>query len=341
MIIGACGFGETGSGAVIDYLKEFEVVKVKDDMEFTYVSSIDGLLYLERAVMNSFNRTSDSIYGIKKFLDMVNKKKGLYKTHGLSTKLFEESARLFVDRITMVKWYWGTKRYRYRSRYFFHQFMVKKVIARQERKTGHRAKCWPLKEVRLSMKPDNFYDAAREHIDELLKGMGLDQDRIIALNQPFAANNPQVCFPFFKDPYAIVVDRDPRDLYVSGKTNQMGKWHFFPIDNVDDFIIYYRTLRKDQPYTIPNPRILNIRFEDLIYEYENTTQRLRDFLSLPENPKPRTLFNPDLSIANTQVFKRYTQFAEDVHRIEDALPEYLYDFSKYPEPDFSKKMFLR
>ena len=189
------------------------------------------------------------------------------------------------------------------------------------------------------MKPNNFYDAARLHIDELLSAMGLDQNKIIALDQPFSGNNPQVCFPFYKDPYAVVVDRDPRDLYVFGKTKLMGKWRYFPIETVEDFITYYRCLRKDQPYLQPNPRILRLRFEDMVYEYDNTTAKLREFLKLPDNPRPKTVFDPELSIANTQVFKRYTQFADDVKKIEEALPEYCFDFSKYPEPDFTKKMF--
>ena len=343
MIIGTCGFGATGSSVITDYLKEFDDVIVKDDLEFTYVSGLDGLLYLERAVMHPYNRTIDSIYAIKRFGEYVERKKYSYQIHGLSPEVFEASAKRLIDTITMTKWYFQDIRkgsFHYRSRYFFHTYMLKKIISKREQKTGHRAECWPLTEVKLSVKPDNFYDAARQHVDELMSAMGLDQNKIIALDQPFPGNNPQACFPFYKDPYAVVVDRDPRDLYVFGKTKLMGKMRFFPIETVEDFIIYYRCLRQDQPYLEPNPRILRLRFEDMVYEYDKTTAKLRDFLHLPMNPHPKSVFDPDLSIANTQVFKRYTQFADDVKKIEEALPEYLFDFSKYPEPDFSKKMFF-
>lgn len=340
MIIGACGFGETGSGAVTDFLKEFDNVIVKDDFEFTYLTYVDGLLYLERAVMNPFNRTSDSISGISRFLKMIEKLKRSYMLHGLPPELFEKSAMSFIDEITMSKWYWTDRTFRYKSRYFVHQFMMHKIIPYLEQKKGHRADCWPMKEVRLSVKPDNFYTAARKHVDEILKGMGVDQEQVIALDQPFSANNPQVCFPFLEDPYAIVIDRDPRDLYVAGKTKLMGKWHFFPIEPVDNFIAYYKALRDNQPYKEKHPRVLNIRFEELVYEYNQTTAKLCEFLHLPDNPNPRSVFDPEMSIANTQVFKRYPQFADDIKKIEEALPEYLFDFSKYPEPDFSKEMFL-
>lgn len=343
MIVGACGFGATGSSVVTDYLKEYDDVTVKDDLEFTYLTSHDGLLYLERAVMNPFNRTGDSITAIRRFHELVLKKKHAYEIHGLSSDVFVQSAKEFVDAITMTKWYWTRSAqksgWRYSPVNILRYYMLNKVIPSKERKLGHRVSWWPMEEVRLSVHPDNFYDAAQKHIDDILLGMGLDQRKIIALDQPFSGNNPQACFPFYKDPYAVVVDRDPRDLYVFGKTKLMGKMHFFPIDKVEDFIIYYRCLRKDQPYMQDNPRILRLRFEDMVYEYDKTTATLREFLHLPENPHPKSVFDPSLSIANTQVFKRFPQFADDVQKIEEALPEYLFDFSKYPEPDFRKKMF--
>lgn len=340
MIIGVSGFGETGSGAVLDYLKEFNSITVKDDLEFTYLTTVDGLLYLERALMSPYGRTADSIWGIKRFLEVVDRLKSHYQGHGLSSEFFAKSAKNFIDSITMVKWYWGYKSYSYLSLYPLHHFMLSVIIPRMERKTGKRAHCWPLQEVRFSVRPENFFPAARKHVDELLKEMGINQDEIVALDQPFGANNPQACFPYLSDPYAIVVDRDPRDLYVSGKTKLMGQWRFFPIDTVEDFITYYKALRHKQPYNDANPRILKVQFEELVYEYETTSQKIISFLRLPENKHPRSKFDPSKSIANTQVFKRYPNFAEDIKIIEEALPEYLFDFSKYPKPDFSKEMFL-
>lgn len=343
MIIGACGFGATGSSVVTDYLKEFDSVTVKDDLEFTYVTTSDSLLYLEDRLMHPHGRTGDSINGFRRFEEMVQRSKRKYQAHGLSPECFEESARKFVDSITMTKWYWEVggrnKGSLYSIQNIIRKYYLTRVVPKYEKKHGKRWEGWPLKEVRLSVRPQNFYEAAQMHVDELLKGVGLDQDKIIALDQPFSGANPQACFPFFKDPYAVVVNRDPRDLYVFGKTKLMGKMRFFPVDSVEDFITYYRCLRKDQPYLQDNPRILRLRFEDMVYEYDKTTAILREFLHLPENPRPKSVFDPSLSIANTQVFKRFPQFEDDVRKIEEALPEYLFDFSAYPEPDFSKKMF--
>lgn len=339
MIVGACGFGSTGSSIITDYLKEFDNVIVKDDLEFTFVSGVDGLIDLERAVMNPHNRTADSITAINRYMNMVNRKKRVYEKHGLPSTAFIESAQKFIETITMSRWYayrnFGGKSFKS----YVAKFLQYYVIPKLEIKKGHRINIWPKGEVRISVKPDNFYDAANKHIEELLMLMGLNPKANIAFDQPFAGNNPQSCFPFFDDPYAIVVDRDPRDNYVFAKTKLLGKFNYIPIDKVEDYIAYYRCLRKNQPYIEPNPRILVIRFEDMVYDYDTTSKKVRDFLRLPDNPRPKSVFDPSLSIANTQVFKRFPQFSEDVKKIEEQLPEYLFDFSKYPEPDFTKKMF--
>lgn len=338
MIVGACGFGSTGSSVVTDYLKEFDGIQVKDDLEFTYVSGTDGLLYLERAVMHPFNRTADSINAIRRFQEMVANKKSIYVKYGLSPELFEESANNLIDTISMAKWYWydGDKK-SYSPQFLLKKFLRYKLIPRIERKTGHRVDRWPKTEVQLSVKPDNFYIAAKKHVKELLNGMGLDTNRMIALDQPFSGNNPQACFPFYDDPYAIVVDRDPRDNYVFAKTMLHGEY-FCPVD-VDDYIAYYRCLRRKQPYLQQDPRILRIRFEEMVYEYDATTKKIRDLLHLPDNPRPKSVFDPSLSIANTQVYRRYPQYADDVRKIEKELTEYLFDFSKYKEDPTTKRMF--
>ena len=112
-----------------------------------------------------------------------------------------------------------------------------------------------------------------------------------------------------------------------------------PISPVQDFVKYYRLLRDSQPYKENNKRILSIKFEDMVYKYDETTTKIRTFLNLPENPNPKSIFDPAISMPNTQVWKRFPQFAKDIEYIESELSEYLFDFSCYPEPDSNGKMF--
>lgn len=113
-----------------------------------------------------------------------------------------------------------------------------------------------------------------------------------------------------------------------------------PSENVEEFVQYYKLMRDGQPYQQKNDKILNIHFEALVYDYENATKKIRDFCKLPENPRPKSVFDPSLSVNNTQLILRFPQYQKDVEYIERELPEYLFDFSKYPKPNNSGRMFM-
>ena len=176
MIIGACGFGSTGSSIVTDYLKEYEHIAVKDDLEFTWVSKTDGLVDLERAVMSPHNRTGDSIVAIRRFEAMAKGMERRYEMHGLSRETFRQLIKRFIDNITMVKWHWDDSsiKFQYSLKYLAYYIMRKKIIPRLEKRIGHHVKCWPLKEVKMSIMPDNFYSEAIMLFDDMLKALGLD-----------------------------------------------------------------------------------------------------------------------------------------------------------------------
>lgn len=341
MIIGACGFGSTGSSAVSDYLCEFDNIQVLDMMEFTWVCGVDGLIDLDYHLNHPHIRTGDSIYAINRFKEKAKGlARGLRKTGQMDAELFEKSVNKFLDSIIQVKWEW----YIEQGHGFFDRSLqgaAKRLILRREKKIGKQISCWPMKEVSLSILPKNFDEAARIHVKELIAAMGADFTKPIILDQPFAGNNPQACFKFFDDPYAIVVDRDPRDNYVFANTKLVGKLpHFMPIQPVEDFVKYYRALRDNQPYKEKEERVLSIKFEDMVYHYDETTRVIRDFLHLPDNPNPKSVFDPAISMPNTQVWKRFPQFAKDIEYIEKELPEYLFDYTGCPEPDFKGNMFM-
>lgn len=341
MIIGACGFGSTGSSAVTDYLKEYDSFQVLDQIEFTWVSAVDGLIDLDYHVNHPHNRTMDSIKAIDRYRA---KSRGFAKQItkvGASSEKFIQLTNDFLDSIITTSWDWslhhGDKNLV--DRFLRSLYARFSIVPKWEMKHGRHWEGYPLAKVYLSVMPDGFDEKARKHVHDILLAMGADFSRPIILDQPFAGNNPQACFKFFDDPYAVVVDRDPRDNYVFAKTKLLGRFHLMPINCVEDFVKYYRALRKNQPYTEPNGRVLSIKFEDMVYHYDETTARLRDFFHLPDNPNPKSIFDPAISMPNTQVWKRYPQYTKDIEYIEKELPEYLFDYSGCPEPDPNGKMF--
>ncbi len=340
MIIGACGFGSTGSSAVSDYLSEYGSIQTLDRFEFSWVSGVDGLIDLDYHVNNPHMRTGDSIIAIQRFRERMEKcKTGYYKAGKIDPDVFEKSVNKFLDDITLVNWYWYLDG---KTNYLESRLLqiAKRLILKYEKKKQRQIVCWPMKEVSLAIKPENFEEAARTHVKELLHAMGADFTMPIVLDQPFSGNNPRASFKFFDDPYAVVVDRDPRDNYIFANTKLVGKLpHFMPIQPVEDFVKYYRALRDNQPYKQKDDRVLSIKFEDMVYHYDETTKLLREFLRLPENPNPKTVFDPAISMPNTQLWKRFPQYARDIEYIEKELSEYLFDYTGCPEPDLNGKMF--
>lgn len=340
MIIGACGFGSTGASAVTDYLKEYDSFQVLDKIEFTWVSCVDGLIDLDYHVNHPHNRTMDSIKAIDRYREMCRRNVNKYSRVGVSPEILIKLTNDFLDSIITTSWEWnihGAQNFVDKiRRYLYARFSV---VSKWELKHGRHWEGYPLEKVYLSVMPQDFDEKARKHVHDILLAMGADFTKPIILDQPFAGNNPQACFKFFEEPYAVVVDRDPRDNYVFAKTKLLGRFHLMPINNVEDFVKYYRSLRKNQPYTQPHERVLSIKFEDMVYHYDESTAKLREFFHLPDNPNPKSIFDPSISMPNTQVWKRYPQFQKDIEYIEKELPEFLFDFSGCPEPDIKGKMF--
>ena len=98
-----------------------------------------------------------------------------------------------------------------------------------------------------------------------------------------------------------------------------------PTDTVNNFITYYRILRDRQPYKKHNPRVLFVQFEDMVYRYDETTARIDHFLNV-NNTKRKTIFKPEMSIANTNLIRKFPEFKVDAKIIEQELLEYCYPF---------------
>lgn len=339
MIIGACGFGSTGSSAVTDYLKEYDSFQVLDKIEFTWVSAVDGLVDLDYHLNHPHIRTMDSIYAIHRYKQLCERNMRTLKRVGMNPDYLYKSVADFLNAITTTTWKWNSPKQKSCLDKWLRDFIRKHYVSRWEINHGRQWNKYPYETVSFSVMPENFDAAARQHVKELLSGIGADFSKPIILDQPFSGNNPQACFKYYDNPYAVVVDRDPRDNYVFARTKLLGKWHLMPVEPVEEFVKYYRALRKDQPYTESNERVLSIKFEDMVYHYDETTACLREFLHLPENPNPKSIFDPAISMPNTQVWKRFPQFAKDVEYIEKELPEYLFDYTGCPEPDPNGKMF--
>lgn len=128
----------------------------------------------------------------------------------------------------------------------------------------------------------------------------------------------------------------PRDLYLSSQYSKSPDFKFLPKNDVDAFIIYYRNMRK---HKISSDRILKINFEEFIYDYDNTINKVESFLHLKEHERKKQIFDPMKSVNNTQLLRLHPEDEKQIKKIEKELPEYLFPFNKYKEIEFTGKPF--
>mgnify|MGYP002772157956 CR=1 FL=1 len=158
---------------------------------------------------------------------------------------------------------------------------------------------------------------------------GADFSKIVVLDQPFEGNNPEQSFAFFDDPYAIVVDRDPRDLYIAS-SYQWPDGTFMPRRDVKAFVEYYKQQRLNIDRR-QNTRVLRINLEDMIFNYAETSKRINDFLGLEDAQHVESLkyFNPERSIKGSQLYKKISGHDKEIQYIEEQLNNYLFPFESY------------
>lgn len=336
MIIGACGYGGTGSSAVKDYLKEFEGIQTLDRAECQYAFKVDGLQDLEFHLVKQYSRQMSGDLAIKRFRYAAK-----YARTPFVKKLYIDRNKYlkdtddFLESIVQAE-YLGFDNADYETGNLLKSIVIlgfkKFVIPIYEKKSGRLYDKWPVRKMHVAICPENFYEEARSYVNKILKNGGADFSKKIVLDQPFEGNNPTQSFSFFEDAYAIVVDRDPRDLYMAA-SYQWPDGMFMPRRNPKAFVEYFRQQRDNIRHEEDKDRVLRVRLENMIFNYDITSELIMKFLGLEEKNHvcPKKYFNPEYSIKGTQLYKKIPGHEKELRYIEEELAEYLFPFEEYEE----------
>lgn len=339
-IITCASYHGTGSSAITDFLKEFEGIKCFGSYEFRFLQDPNGLGDLEERLLKNNNRLNSdrAIYDFKRFVKKISKRSIRFWKKNMYKKVFNDQflviTNKYIDKLIDLEWKgsWGDSLLRDRDFPFNIIYKIKRIkiiflkVIQEIFKT--KQKINPVLEPFYYSYPskEKFLNLTREYLESLWTATNV-QEEILAFDQLVPVCNITKYLDYFNNIKVIAVDRDPRDLYVLNKY----VWNeaVIPTENVDIFIKHFKLLREHRKFENEDEnKVLRIRFEDFVYNYEKTTEILINFLELNEKKHvyKKKYFNPNISVKNTQLFKKKFVSKEEINKIEKELSEFCYNF---------------
>lgn len=340
--IAVTGYYGTGSSAVVDLLSEVSGVRcaLGKRYEHTNLNCAGGLFDLEARLFHDNADYYSKDIAINDFYNEMNKQYrynfGWYGSYRkLLGKRFIESVDKFVGSISISgekKCLAHTIKRRFSLIKAVIQIFAKIILRRNYGALGCKYIYDKNPQMFLTASYDEFVNAARLFVKEYFDLCQIaDNDMIYDhLIYPEQSN---VVERFFDDDFRlIVVDRDPRDIYVSDRyfwsTAKFG-FQTMPMPReINAFCDYWEAMHKRAEKQCGNKNILFLQFEDLIYNYDETVDKIFDFCEIDKarHLNKRNIFNPDLSINNTQVFNSVNEANEYCDIIKQRLPGLIYPF---------------
>ena len=320
------GYGWSGSSAIIDLLKEYDNIYVPN-LEFRLIKERYGLMNLETMLTEQWDPIETDI-ALKDFIWLTRKlnerisKYYIHFGHCYSQtigKHFLDVTDSFIKQIVS---------YEFKSNWHFFYWKLNTI---------KRMYYWFRKRCRLSdytenmffaspVTKDEFEEYTKEYIDNLFRPIISDSNKFIVLDQGVPAQYPEYAFKYTNNAKVIVIDRDPRDVYVDlVNCKELIGAELAKKDNAKIFIEWYKALHFRKDFVNKND-VLFIRFEDIINNYEKTVESIEVYLGIKniQHLHIKEYFNPQISKKNMGLWKEYKN-QEVMKEIKVALAEYCYE----------------
>ena len=317
----------TGSGAVDDYLREFDgFTYAPSDVECRFLQDPDGISDLEYNLVDNWHRLNSG-FAVKRYKKFARMNKRTYQL--IFGKCWLDETDKYIRDLVDFEFpgYWhGDVNEQpfipwaiYKIRRAF-----SKIMPRKYRKTQDYNYFPYLTSYHCACSREEFYQKTQDYTEALCEKMARPDTEYLVLDQCVSTTNVKRYLNYIRDLKVIIVDRDPRDVYIQAMRDGD---HVLPHDPLL-FAKQYRDMRRTIDDEIKDPRILRIHFEDLIYRYDFTTKQINEFLGISEEKHEdlRKHFNPDISIRNTQLWINDKNYNNQIKIIEQELEDFLYLF---------------
>jgi len=342
-IIVSTGYMGSGSSAITDLVSEFKDCQNEHkSYEYVLLHCPNGLFDLEDKLLRGNNaiRSDEAIRSFELQMNKLNNKK--YWWIGNYEKVigpnFKKITNKFINNI---------QEFNYPSYWYMHEevdtkMFIKLFIRKPIKMIFKNRKYKKILKyndgMRISfIKDKEFYKYAHDFIYEVIEEASKGAKNVV-LDQFLLPFNLFRVDNYFNDKLkVIVVERDPRDVFVLNKYiwPERGISVPFPTD-VNDFCNFYKKMRESEK-KCDSDKIHRIKFEDLIYKYDGTVEEITKFLGFKtsDHINKKTRFNPDVSIKNTQLFRK-KEYINESKIIEEKLSKYIYNFPYELDNDVKK-----
>lgn len=329
-LITCTGYHGTGSSAITDLLREYNNVKTNSDYEIAFLyeyNGINDLFYhlIEKPIRNMSNEAIVNFWRLCKY----NASEGRTMNYEIYFKhCFLKYTMDYIDDIGgnyyMKHFPSDFKNLSYTSRIICKIFTKLNHIL--QKTYANEGSGWTFSLTRKrkfyfhTLDYEDFIKKTRKYLERLFEE--INQKEYLMIDQLVSSSTIDDCSRYFEDLKVILVDRDPRDIYLEEKYRWKGE--SLPSKNVEEYCECYRWMREMGRNKGKN--ILKIQFEDLVFHYSETVKKIEDFCKLDasEHIEKKKYFNPDISKNNCCLWTKYPNEKNNINFIEKNLSEFVY-----------------
>ncbi|MCI8466458.1 MAG: hypothetical protein HFI63_11520 [Lachnospiraceae bacterium] len=318
-------YHSSGSSAVVDYIKEFKNVSFpQQEVECRFLQDPDGISDLEFQLIDNWHRLNSG-FAIKRFEQFAKRYHHHYSL--LFGKNWAIYAQKYADSLKDFTfngyWHCDISIFPvYMKAYYYMRRAINRIMPEKLKKKPDYNYFPGAVSYHSHLSKEEFYRNTRLFVENLCKSVFHDRQSLIILDQFVSTTNIKRYMNYAEDLKVILVDRDPRDVYIE---EQHIDDHVLPVE-VQLFAKQFSDMRIGQAKEILTDNVLKIQFEDMLYKYEETTRTIRDFLELDEKDHINKFkyFNPKNSIRNTKLWERYPGYDEEMKILQSLAGDYFY-----------------
>lgn len=324
-IITCISFHSTGSSVVDDIFKEFDnCVSAPSDIECRFLQDPDGISDLEYNLVDNPHRLNSG-FAIKRYEKFVKKYNHTYKF--IFGDRWLEASKDYIKSLITVEykgfWFRDLELMPTKDIFLYYLKRIINLIKHpMKRISGYYVNCPNESFYHTNITKEQFIERTKVYINKLCAILNEKNVPFLLLDQCVPTSNIDRYTKYFDDIKVIVVDRDPRDVYIEHKHN---KDHVLPSTPEEFCEVYidHRSVFKNSNKS----NVLYMRFEDFIYHYEESLNELINFVGQDKEKhiNKNKFFKPEVSQKNTQLWVKYPQYQEDIKIIEERLADYLYN----------------